>query len=460
MTTAPPLLQGGGPRAVDAFARELNRVLSASAADAAALHEVFERGPRAVSDDAVAASRAMLADAAALNDAVHPILAYVRDAPKPDDVMAAAEDVLNSTDCLLDSIENRLRAIYGIESVALPSLENYFDPTDLAAATLVAATPGTARGGNPAASARPPSAPGTPAALASLSRGSHSIAGSGKPHTPLSSRRRITPGHTACLPSDDVDVCRNEQMAEPDMPSTPNMLDFGIDDSALQGLAKAYNAKPASVRKQASTIAGGGNRFVLTNKTMDDDEQVYGQAVSDSLRALRIQTPVQVAERFTPYKHSPPSNAVVETPQQVSARIESRYGSSPSAIRRQALVFETPEPASLKRPPRSRTGVTSNRSAMKLRVEQQFETLPNFIRSKLPVPLLVSACNLLHDAHERADGPISDPIFLELSDITRIVAEAVGNDKSSLLVVALTKLEIFKVEKMPGTPTQYIFDGR
>jgi hypothetical protein len=461
MSTVPPLLQGGGPLAADTFVRELSRVLASSAADAAALHAVFERGPRAVADDAVAASRTMQADATALNAAFRPILAYTRDAPKPAEVMAAAEDVLCSTDKLLDSIEKRLHTEYGIEPVVVAPLADFLDTNRRTSAAAAPTTPGGHRASRAAwcrnetpRGSQTLSGTGTPAALASICMGTFPTPS--QPFTPLSSRNRAV--HSLRDNTQSDRAAMEEPLPEPDMPSTPNMLDFGIDDRTLPSLTSSYQPGNSSLKHAPPGPPPDFPRELATS-CMRDSHKLADDHSSHSIHLHNIHTPVQVAGRFAKDYASPPS-PLRETPQQLIDRVDARFAMPTGEDRRQALVFSTPEPVSTIRQTRSHASIPPSRCAVKLRVEQEFHSLPNFLRCKLPVSLLQQVCNLLHDAHESADGPPSDPIVFELADIMHIVADVIDADQCSLLVMALTKLLVLKVEKMRHSVTQYVFDGQ
>jgi hypothetical protein len=251
---------------------------------------------------------------------------------------------------------------------------------------------------------------------------------------------------------------------EPEIPSTPSLNDFGIDGSTLEGLkdpsfyqhfsAQKYRRTPAKFHHHQDHYAG----YVSRDNESAPAEPTIDEFVRESMRALHIQTPVQVAEKYREESNSP-LHREIETPQQIAARFP-LVPPTPSTLQRlmshrKVLTFhDTPEPASVVRQTRSR----SKRMALRAVVDDKYTLLPNFVQSRVSVQMIIAACEQLQVAQEKA-GP--NVLSMESRDLTKLIATATGNkmDVNSLVVLALNKLEIVRVEKKPGQELQYIFDA-
>lgn len=490
LCAAPPtslLFSSGSARALEAFTDVFGAVLRECAEEASSLQTVFDRGPRAVADDAVAASRSMLADAAALTARSAPAVNYIQNAPDSLEILETAEEALSSVESLLDDIEKRLEQEYNIPPVPKIAL-HYEDSEEPTLSSEDASKWNSFRNfvERSGVNASPP-APSTPAALANIDmklifpgQQSFTPISSHKPHRNLNyiseTSDDIQRTFAAVLPRTPVSSAKKPAQ----MSSTPSLKDFGIDDSALEGL-KAPHILGADHHRRADQTDRGSETVSqlcpssfgqvssrlqfdsVSRKLANSDDQTYecengetyDEIVTRSMQELKIETPIQVSERFARPLISPP-HQVIETPQEVAARfpLPSRTPSKSGTncrTNRRVLTFETPEPPSILRRTRSR----SQRMAMRKRVEKNFADLPNFIRNKIGPEMILSACEKL-EALQDATGQ-SRALCFEIDELHPIIEEAVGGRNRSLVIVALTKLDIIKLEKKPDVPAVYIY---
>jgi hypothetical protein len=376
-----PLLTGGSAQAARGFVDAFRATLGAAASDAAALQAVVQRSPSADAARAIEASRHMLEGAAALRATADSAVAYTQRVPDVGTALNAAQCVLTALDAMLDGVETRLQEQYGIAPVRISIVKEELrhreeeilddDKMEAQKSNLVYGTPSsrtqnidtavfTAQTFTPISSLRRRYIPANQSnnidfGESPSSRPQHvgTAVFPAQTFTPKSAPRhgRIL-GNEASIPS-----------SPEEMPSTPNMREFGIDGSALEGLKAAVAYRQPSAQNQdrhLSRIDRARAHAIASDVEQlgySQTEPTIDEFVRQSIRALHIQTPVQVADRFNHITTSPPPTSI-ETPQQIAARfplVPPTPGEKPTSHRRTIEFLDTPEIASVARQTRSRS---------------------------------------------------------------------------------------------------------
>lgn len=269
------------------------------------------------------------------------------------------------------------------------------------------------------------------------------------------------------------------EFASQPAPSTPQLEDFEIDDTAIQFLK--HNQRP----NQPLLYHLGS-----TKKPRLPADAPYEDVVQRSVEALGIQTPVQVAERFrsatrgntavgdaespdillTPEVERefvlqldrsgiPSGGAPVEDPvPAVAAACMNRVPRPPSPPKpapesdRRKLLFDDddedvargskPQTASALRMTRSR----AKRAATEEAVNMRYSKMANYLQSKFPKATILSACDILHTLHERKS--LRSSLFIPKDELPGTFASITADSEDqNMLIYALSKLEIIILRK-------------
>jgi hypothetical protein len=440
---------GGVPRAAAAVAEELGCVLEAHRVGAAEVAACAAWDPPAGAPAADAALRDLLVRTTALLARTVPGTRLAeRNRTRAPSAPCVADQVLSCVDRKLDALETRLEVLYGLPRVTVAPETDAKERDASTYIDAVASMPLSA--GRGATFLTQHLVTGTPAGTAGMDQ---------TMETP--SRQQST----------DV---------SPPAPSTPHLEDFGIDDTALQGLTRPLMYHMGSTREPLAPNAP------------------YEQVVQRSVEALHIQTPVQVATRYgtTPREAAstgladrivfPPTPPSVDLPEMLQRPISLHRGgiSSVHAVPepaprlypvvakqslpqplpdRRALSFEDDEdeapadsgpvvdsPAPVQPPPTASalrmTRSRAKRAATEEAVDDRYPKMANYLQNKFPKAAILAACDVLHTLHEKQGLRRSliipkDEMPGVFSSITR------DGEEVNVLIYTLSKLELVTLRK-------------
>lgn len=451
------------PRAASAVAHELSRVLDTHRADVAAVTACAAQDPSVGAPAADAVLSDVLQRTGSLLARTAPgVRLAERNPSRAPTASCIASQVLTCVDRQLDVLEERLEVLYGLPrvSVEVPSTADVKstsvdngDGADFGAvdALDVNATPVA-----------------VPRDLSKSSMPSHS-------NHPFQDRiaQANVPDQSAVTP-----MRSQPASVSPPAPSTPQLEDFGIDDTALQGLTQPLMYHLGSEKKPRLPA-----------------DAPYEDVVLRSVEALGIQTPVQVAAKFgsglrgVPKASlpravdSPPTpEEVLDLPEMlfrpfarkhngassVDAPVKDQSPALPTHIPtaqrpalappqalfpdKRALSFDEadeevpreskPQTASALRLTRSR----AKRAATEESVDARYSTMANYLQSKFPKAVILSACDILHTLHERKG--VRSSLFIPKDELpgtfTSITADS---EEQNMLIYALSKLDIIVLRK-------------
>lgn len=455
------------PRAATAAADALTRVLDSHRADVATVTACAAQDPSlgAPSADAVL-SDALQRTASLIARTAPGVRLAERNPPRAPTASCIASQVLTCVDRQLDALEERLEVLYGLPrvSVEAPSTDDCegtiadnvdcpdfgaFEPLNVDATPI-------------AASREHLKSP--------MPSHSHHLFEERPAPTQAPDRLAVTP-----LRSHPLSVSVS---ASPLAPSTPQLEDFGIDDTALQGLTQPLMYHLGSAKKPRLPA-----------------DAPYEEVVQRSVEALGIQTPVQVAAKFgsglrgIPHASlagtagSPPTpEEVLDLPEMlcrpfalkqsgassVHAPLETQVPANPTNVPRaqrpalltsqaqvpdrRALSFDEaddeeirknkPQTASALRMTRSR----AKRAATEESVDAGYSKMANYLQSKFPKAVILSACDILHTLYEKKG--LRTSMFLPKDELPGTFASiTTDSEEQNMLIYALSKLDIVALRK-------------
>lgn len=449
---------GGVPRAAAAVADQLGRVLDAHRADAAEVAACAAREPPAGAPVADAALRDLLTRTTALLARTAPAARLAeRNPARAPTAPRIADEVLSCVDRKLDALETRLEVLYGLPRVVIAPVPAPTRPEDSRTTNTTGAemTPSTSA----YATLTQQFQSGTPADLPSARS-----TGAREPEQEAATPARPQPVYVS-----------------PPAPSTPQLEDFGIDNTALQGLTRPLMYHMGSARKPLAPNAP------------------YEDVVQRSIEALHIQTPVQVAARFGSVARGPPSVGLseaidfpptpptVDLPEMLRQPISlhrkglSSVDALPASIvpertadpprprppqppqplpDRRALSFDDEDeekpvvardvPARSPAPPTASalrmTRSRAKRAATEEAVDERYSKMANYLQSKFPKSAILAACDILHTLYEKKGSRHS--VFILKDEMPGTFSSiTTDGEEQNMLIYALSKLEIIVLRK-------------
>lgn len=219
----------------------LRTTITTSAESLEDLKRSFDRRPTANLSELKNFCNTMRKDVDQLHKDMNPFQSLTK-APDGGELLDAGFGQMDEVDKILDMFESRLEEAYGIEVTPAPEAE-----------TLVASTP-SASVTTPQARALETDDKRTPAEMS----------------TPAP-RARVSPNFEEC------------------MPATPKLEDFGISRADLEALESVPEGRGMDTPAGLDKIEIGSGD--------------YGEAVAKSMSKLGIETPVQVADKFSARRH-------------------------------------------------------------------------------------------------------------------------------------------------------------
>lgn len=452
------------PRAASAAADALSRVLDSHRADVATVTACAAQDPCLGAPAADAVLSDVLQRTGALLARTAPgVRLAERNPSRAPTASSIASQVLTCVDRHLDALEERLEVLYGLPRVSV-EVPNALECESKRVENADIADSGSAEAFDDDATplARPRDQSKSP--IPSCSHQERPV--QAKAADPLT----VTP------------LRPQPASVSPLGPSTPQLEDFGIDDTALQGLTQPLMYHLGSAKKPRLPA-----------------DAPYEDVVQRSVEALGIQTPVQVAAKFgsglkgipqaslsQPVDSPPTPEEVLDLPEMLrkpfalkqnglssaDAHLEDRLPTInthvPAAQRpalpppqpqlpdRRALSFDEadeevtrenkPQTASALRLTRSR----AKRAATEESVDARYSTMANYLQSKFPKAVILLACDILHTLHERKG--VRSSLFIPKDELPGTFASITADsEEQNMLIYALSKLEIIVLRKQRKT---------
>lgn len=411
------------------FANDLQKLLDLSHEDARDLRLALNRGALGSGTEAVAMSSSLLEDVAELNGQLPQLALVAEQVPSATDIVRAAKIRLSAIDAVLDKFELKLKDIYDIAPVVLPPL------AELADVHTPAFDPAVMRD------------------VTGLSDSNSNFRVQRAPGLD-SEKEAMLP----CMPANSSHVAMSARKPGPidaPMPSTPKLVDFGIPNEFQDGVTtpslqlhrSSHQVAPSAFARSVdlSPIPARDAADYL----VDDEEETFDELVQNSMAALGIETPDELAKRFAIREQQSSAAAVAAmTPAMKCARMESRKGAA-SAIRKvSTAVPQQNRTLNFENTPRAHVRSHRRCTVLQKRIEDGYRNLPPYLLQKVDCEVLQDTASAIEAA-----GAGQKYTAVALSDV---IENTMPNAPHRFITLALTKLKVLSLEKAPGVPVTYM----